>query len=130
MARAARSAVPVAVVALVVGATFHRHLFAGWTFPWDFLGGYTASPAFVAQTVGRGHWTEWVPFVGGGFPMAVDLQSGLYFPLWWLLGTARVPLTFSILTAIQALHVVVGALGTVALARTRGVPRSWALVAG
>lgn len=118
------------MVALVVGAVFHQHLLRGWTFPWDFLDIYTASPAFVATTAGRGHWTEWVPFVGGGSSLAVDPQSGLYFPLWWLLGAAQVPLTLSTLTTIQVLHVGVGALGVASLARSRNVPDPWALLAG
>ena len=119
-----------AVVALVVGATYHRHLFAGWSFPWDFVGKFTATPPFVAVTAGQGRWTEWAPFVGGGVPVAADPQSGLYFPLWSLLGAANVPLTLSTLTAIQVLHVGAGALGVAALARSRRVPHPWALVAG
>ncbi len=117
-----------ALLALTV-AVFFPHLFLHWSFPWDFQGKFTASPAYVASTIGRGHWTEWVPFEGGGTSIAVDLQTGLYYPLWWLLGGLHVPLTLRVLTAIQVAHIWFGAVGVLALARARGLQWRWALVA-
>jgi hypothetical protein len=108
---------------------FHLQLFDHWTFPWDFLGAYTTTPAFVAATIGRGHILSWSPFVASGFPVDVDAQSGMYFPVWWLLGVLRVPATLRVLTAIQVAHVLLGSVGVLALARARRLAWPWATVA-
>jgi hypothetical protein len=116
------------LLALTV-SVFWRHIFLGYSFPWDFEGKFTSTPPFVASTVGRGNWTEWAPFVGGGTPIAADPQTGLYYPVWWLMGLIRIPLTMGVLTDVQVVHVLVGALGVVALARARQLSWGWALVA-
>lgn len=118
-------ALPAALTAWV----FHEQLFDGWSFPWDFLGGYSTTPAFVAATIGRGHPLAWSPYVASGFPVDVDPQAGVYFPLWWLLGALRVPLTLGVLTSIQVAHVPLGAIGVLALARVRRLAWPWATVA-
>ena len=44
-------------VVLLAGLTalvFRQQLFGHWTFPWDFLGAYTTTPAYVAAAVGGG----------------------------------------------------------------------------
>src|SRR5579864_1238916 len=106
------------LIALTVGV-FAQHLFDHWTFPWDFLGTYTTTPAFVAATVGHGHLLPWSPFVASGFPVETNPQAGVYFPGWWLLGALRIPATLRVLTAVQIFHVLFGALGVLALARVR-----------
>jgi len=85
----------------LTAVVFVRHLFEGWTFPWDFLGTYSATPPFVAATFGRMHPLAFSPFVASGFPVEVNPQAGIYFPLWWLLGLLHVPLTLSAVTAVQ-----------------------------
>jgi hypothetical protein len=124
---------PILVVGCLVvltAATFVRQLLGHWTFPWDFLGPYTASPPFVASTIGAGHPLSWSPFVASGFPVDVNPQAGIYFPLWWVFGTLGVSLKLTALTAVQVAHVCFGGLGVVALARSRRLPWSWATVAG
>jgi len=128
VARHPLAAIAGVLLVLTVGV-FWRHVFLGYSFPWDFEGKFTASPPFVASTVGRGNWTEWAPFVGGGTPFASDPQSGLYYPLWWVMGLVRIPLTMGVLTDVQVVHVFVGALGVVALARARKLSWGWAAVA-
>ena len=108
---------------------FHLQLFDGWSFPWDFLGTYTTTPAFVAASIGRGHLLSWSPFVASGFPVDVDPQAGMYFPGWWLLGVLRVPATLRVLTTIQVAHVLFGSMGILALARARRLAWPWATVA-
>jgi hypothetical protein len=105
---------------------FERQLFAGWSFPWDFLGTYTTTPAFVAATFGHAHPVSWSPFVASGFPVDVDPQAGLYFPGWWLLGALRIPATLSVLTDIQVAHVLFGGIGMLCLARARRLAWPWA----
>jgi hypothetical protein len=120
----------VSLLAIVTLAVFARHLFGHWIFPWDFVGAYSATPPFVAATVGGGHFVTWSPFVASGFPVAVNLQAEMYFPVWWLFGVLGVPLNLTALTAIQVAHVLGGALGVLALARVRGLEWRWALIAG
>ena len=123
---------PALAVGLLIALTawvFHLQLFQGWSFPWDFLGTYTTTPAFVAATIGRGHLLSWSPFVASGFPVAVDPQAGMYFPGWWLLGVLRVPATLRVLTTVQVAHVLFGSIGILALARVRRLAWPWATMA-
>jgi hypothetical protein len=108
---------------------FRQQLFDHWTFPWDFVGAYTTTPAYVAAAVGAGHLPSWSPFVASGFPVAIDPQAGLYFPGWWALGGLGIPATLRVLTAVQVAHVLFAAWGVLALARARRLGWSWALLA-
>jgi hypothetical protein len=117
------------VLAGVTAWTFRLQLFDQWSFPWDFLGTYTTTPAFVAATFGHGHPLSWTPFVASGFPVDVSAQSGVYFPVWWVLGALRVPLTLQALTTVQVAHVLAGAVGVLLLARVRRLTWVWATLA-
>jgi hypothetical protein len=108
---------------------FREQLFEHWTFPWDFVGAYTTTPAFVAASVSTGHLFSWSPFVAGGFPVDVDTQAGVYFPGWWLLGGLGIPATLRVLTAVQVAHVLFGSVGVLVLARARRLAWSWATLA-
>ena len=120
----------ITLLALLTIGIFREQLFDGWSFPWDFLGSYSTTPAFVASTLGRGHPLAWSPFVASGFPADIDLQAGVYFPLWWVLGALQVPLTLGVLTAVQVGHVLFGAIGVTLLARARRLGWTWATLAG
>ncbi len=119
----------VGLLAILTVWVFRRQLFDGWSFPWDFLGTYTTTPAFVAATFGHAHPLSWTPYVASGFPVDVDAQSGIYFPLWWILGALRVPLTLQALTTVQVAHVLFAGVGTLLLARARGLGWAWATLA-
>jgi hypothetical protein len=128
-----RGVAPVLSIGLLAVLTmwvFHQQMFDGWSFPWDFLGSYSTAPAFVAATIGRGQPLAWTPYVASGFPADVDLQAGVYYPVWWLLGALHVPLTLGVLTDVQIVHVLFGALGAMLLARARRLAWAWATVAG
>lgn len=120
----------VGLLTILVLWVFHLQLFDGWSFPWDFLDGGTAEPAFVAATIGRGHPLFWSPFVASGFPVATDPQAGMYFLGWWALGVLRIPATLQVLITVQVLHVLLGAVGMMALARARRLKWPWATLAG
>jgi hypothetical protein len=127
-----RARVPAFVFLVLLGfvcVVFSQQLFEHWTFPWDFLGTYTTTPAFVAATIGRGHPLTWSPFVASGFPVDVDPQAGVYFPGWWALGALGIPATLRVLTAVQVAHVLFASLGVYALARARRLEWTWALLA-
>ena len=132
-ARASRLGLaPISAVVLLGGLTawvFWRQLFDHWSFPWDFLGTYTTTPAFVADTIGRGHPLSWSPFIASGFPVDVNAQSGMYFPGWWLLGALHISPTLRVLTAVQVAHVLLGAVGMLFLGRARRLSWIWATVA-
>lgn len=119
----------VTVLIVLTAWVFRQQLFDHWSFPWDFLGSYSTTPAFVAATIGHGNPLSWSPFVASGFPVDVDLQAGVYFPLWWVLGALRVPLTLGVLTAVQIAHVLFGAIGVMLLVRARRLSWIWATVA-
>jgi hypothetical protein len=100
-------------------------MFAGhWAgtalFPWDFGKTYHAVPFFWTTAAGAGTFPTWVPFQGPGYPLAMNLQSGLFYPPLWVFPTLG--LTYSLHAAIvfQLLHVLFGAFGMSVLARTRG----------
>ncbi len=123
---------PVVAVGLLVVLTllvFARQLFLHWTFPWDFLGAYSTAPAFVAATFGSGHPLSWSPFVASGFPVDVDPQAGVYFPVWWIFGALGIPLNLTAATVVQVVHVCFGAAGVLALARVRRLGWPWATAA-
>lgn len=125
-------AVPLAALVLLLVATvgvFWQQLFDHWTFPWDFVGSYSATPAFVAATVGRAHLLSWTPFVASGFPVEIDPQAGVYFPAWWILGALHIPVTLRVVTAVQVAHVLFGSIGVLLLARVRRLGWSWAVLA-
>ena len=122
-------ALAVALLATLTTGVFVRQLFGHWTFPWDFVGGYTATPPFVAVTVGSGHFVSWTPFVASGFPVDVDPQVGAYYPVWWLFGLLGVSLNLTALTIIQVVHVFFGAVGVLVLSRARRLEWPWATAA-
>ena len=127
--RGVAPALGIALLAVLSTWVFRRQLFDGWSFPGDFLGSYSTTPAFVAATIGRGHPLAWSPFVASGFPIDLDLQAGVYYPLWWIFGALHVPLTLGFLTGVQIAHVPFGAAGVMFLARARRLSWMWATVA-
>lgn len=118
----------VVFLALTTIAVFWRHLFAGYSFPFDYLA-TVRWPVFITSTVGGGHFTEWIPFAGGGMALPYNAASGLYFPLWWVMGILHIPATIAAVNATVAAHVFLGAVGVFALTTSLEVERRWALVA-
>ena len=66
----------------------------------------------------RGSLAEWMPFQSMGYPFRLHLQSGLWYPPLWVFPLLKIPYTLPAAVALQALHVLVGALGMYALLRT------------
>ncbi len=124
-----QSILALGTLVVITAWVFHRQLFDQWSFPWDFLGTYTTTPAFVAATFGHAHPLSWSPFVASGFPVDVDPQAGVYFPVWWILGAFRIPLTLQVLTTVQVVHVLLAAIGVLLLARAREFTWVWATLA-
>lgn len=121
-----------AIVLLAVAAenvaVFWSHYFRGFGFPWDFTETYYAVVAWWTSAVRNGTLPHWVPFHVMGYPLALNLQSGLFYPVFWVLPATGVGYSFRVAVALQCLHVGAGALGAYALLRRLGRSRRDALV--
>lgn len=58
-----------------------------------------------------------------------NAASGLYFPVWWVLGWLGIPATLTAQSVVLAGHLFAGSTGAFFLARTMGLDRRWALFA-
>jgi hypothetical protein len=129
-ARIMRSPLPhLAFLVATTAAIFWRQLFAGWAFPHDYIA-FSRWGVFHTNTLGGGHFTEWIPFIGGGMALPNIAASGSYFPLWWVMGVLHIPATVTVLSFVHAGHILLGGAGVFVLAISMGVERRWALVAG
>ena len=118
------------VIVAVTAVTFTPHFRGHATFPWDFTGKESTSPAFVAALFEARTWSEWAPYQGSGMPLSVDGLRGLYFPVWWIFGFLGVGMTLKVVTIVQVAHVALGAIGVSALSRSSGLLWRWATLAG
>lgn len=111
-------------------ALFSGHYSGALTFPFDFQKTYHAVPFFWTSAASAGVLPMWVPFQGVGSPLPMNLQSGLFYPPFWFFPAFGVTYSLHAATVLQALHVALGALGMSWLARVRGLPWRYALLAG
>lgn len=109
---------------------FSRHYFLGWSVPWDFLATYHAVPQFWIEAARLKIDSAWVPFQAMGYPLYMNLQSGIYYPPFWLFVAANRPYTAEAAVVMQGLHVLFGAMGAGLCARLLGMRWSLALLAG
>lgn len=108
---------------------FWRHLFAGFTFPIDYVA-TSRWPVFLTNNVRGGFYSEWIPFVGGGMALPYNAASGLYFPPWLVMGWLGIPATVTMQSVVMAGHIFLGGTGVFLLCRSMGLDRRWALLAG
>ncbi len=120
---------PFLVLAAENLAVFHRHYFAGYGFPWDFVGSYYAAAAYWTQALAHGGLPMWMPFQSMGYPFLVNLQTGLWYPPMWVFPLLRIPYTLPAAVVLQCLHVLAGALGMYVLVRAVLRSRREALLA-
>ena len=120
----------VAILLIQNLAIFYNHYFRGYAFPWDFLGSYHALPYYWIEAAKLGVDTAWIPFQGMGYPLYLNLQSGAFYPPFWLL--VILGKTYSVETAVlmQGLHVWFGAVGAVICARLLGLKWKESLLVG
>jgi len=90
---------------------FKDHYFNDVGFPWDFPMGYYAIVAFWTSAVRHNIFPEWIPFQQMGFPFALQVQSGLYYPPLWLFPIFNIPYSLNAAVVTQCLHVLLGGLG-------------------
>jgi hypothetical protein len=106
---------------------FWRHYFRTTGFPWDFLMSYFPWVAFWVSAIQKGIIPKWIPFQSMGYPFAMQIQSGFYYPVFWIVAILGVPYTFKVAVVIQCLHVLAGSLGMYLLARLF-VEKKYALI--
>lgn len=117
--------VSLAVLLLVNVVVFYRHYAGIAVFPWDFIGGYHAGAYSYFRELYFGHLQEWEPHGTLGYPTALALQGSSYYWPFLLLTGLGVPYTHQVAASVQALHVLLGSVGMLALLRSRGV--GWAV---
>src|SRR5262245_14232098 len=100
-----------AFLALQNLAIFAFHYAGIYGFPWDFNGTYYGVPAYWTSAVARGILPRWIPFSAGGYPFALNLQSGFFYPPFWIFPALGIPYTLRVAVAFQCLHVLAGAIG-------------------
>lgn len=108
---------------------FSHHYFLGWAVPWDFGATYHAVPHYWIEAARHGVSMAWVPFQGMGYPLYINLQSGLYYPPFWVFVLADRPYTLEAAVVMQGLHVLFGGVGAAVCARLLGVRWQFALLA-
>ena len=107
----------VSILAIENAAIFWKHYFCGYGFPWDFSCSYFGMNAFSIGALQHGMLPQWMPFQCMGYPYALNLQSGLYYPPLWLFAAFRLPFELHTATILQCLHVLLGAIGMYFLLR-------------
>lgn len=90
---------------------FSGHYFGNVGFPWDFVKTYYAIPAFWTTALKEGVFPQWIPFQSFGYPLALNAQSGLYYPFFWLFAIPGIQLSLDTAVSLQAVHVLIGAIG-------------------
>lgn len=121
----------VAYLALLVfaGVIFARALCGrAVVYSYDLASLYHPWLSFLTEERRAGNWLPWCPYIGCGYPVWADIQSGAFYPanllcmlpvsLGWMLGF------------VMACHYALGAVGMYTLCRGLGVRRLAAVVAG
>ena len=109
---------------------FWQHYFSSQVFPWDFLAAYHAVPFYWMKLKSYGLDSSWVPFQGMGYPLYLNLQSSLYYPVLQVLAYLGVEYSLHIAVVVQCLHVLFGAFGAYFCARSMDLGWKSALFAG
>lgn len=108
----------VAVLGLNV-ALFPRHWLGLTSFTFDFFMHYYAVAVYWMASVSAGEWPQWVPYQYYGYPLAMNLQAGIFYPPFWFFPAAGLPYDLQAANIVQLLHVYAGALGMYRLTRTQ-----------
>ena len=72
---------------------------------------YYAIVAFWTSAVSKGVFPQWVPFQQMGYPFALQVASGIYYPPLWVFPLFGIQYTLHAAVVVQCLHVLLGSLG-------------------
>jgi hypothetical protein len=102
---------------------FRLHYFGGGSFTGDFTKTYHAVVYNWMEMVKCRVDTTWVPFAGMGYPLEMNLQSGLYYPVFMLFSLMGCVYSVYSAIVIQCAHVLFGAIG--AMLASKGFGMRW-----
>lgn len=110
----------VGLLALLNMYVFYDHLFGQSVFPWDFSLTYHAIPNYWLTSLQAGQFPLWVPFQGMGYPLLMNMQSGLFYPPNYVFYIFNIPYTLHAAVVFQVAHVFFAGLGAYVLLRKSG----------
>ena len=124
----ALSPIVAAFVLLFVGMTW-KWISGAATIPWDAKAHFQPQIQFLAQSLARGQWPWWNPYVFAGQPQIADPQSMIFSPPFLLLAfTNADPSAWEIdMTVLAAMAA--GGIGIIVYFRDRGWHWAGALIA-
>jgi hypothetical protein len=125
-----RSAGILAVLLLQNWVYFAPHWFFGASFTGDFAKPYHATPHYLIQAAQSGVGIDWIPVTGMGYPTALNLQSGLFYPAFWPFVLFDSVYSIEAAIFLQCLTILFGALGCSLLCRVVGLSWSASLLGG
>ncbi len=96
----------------------------------DFNSFYYPLSAFAAGQIQAGRFPLWNPYLYSGAPFAADYQTGALYPVNLLVWAVARPFTYGVFEAVVVFHVWWASVTAYGLARTVGMRRAGALVAG
>lgn len=108
---------------------FSGHYFADSSFPADFGASHFAIPYYWITSVQHGVFPQWVAQEGMGYPLQIDLQSGFFYPFFWLFVVLGKQYTLHAAVMFQCLHVLLGAVGMYFFSRAQALETKYCWVA-
>ncbi len=99
---------------------FKDHYLHNVGFPWDFPSDYYNYVVYWISLVTKGIIPNWAPHQEMGYPLAMNLQAGIHYPLFWLFPLLQITYTLNAAVIFQALHVLLGAIGMYVFLRALG----------
>lgn len=103
-----------AVLPVCIAAFYYPVFFMAMK--WDMVDAFLPMRKFISDCFHHGIFPAWNPYINFGFPVAADLQSGLFYPFTWLwsftFGYNAYTIQYEYL-----FHVYIGAAGMYLLAR-------------
>ncbi len=119
----------VAAFVLLFAAMTWKWISGAVTIPWDAKAHFQPQIQFLAQSLARGEWPWWNPYVFAGQPQIADPQSMIFSPPFLLLAFAHAdPSAWEIdMTVLAAMAI--GGIGVIVYFRDRGWHWAGALIA-
>lgn len=110
----------IALLAFLNLYVFYDHVFGQNVFPWDFSITYHAVPNYWLTSLQSGQFPLWVPFQGMGYPLLMNMQSGLFYLPNYFFYVFDVPYTVHAAVVFQVVHVFFAGIGAYVLLRKAG----------
>ena len=102
---------PFLIICIQNFVIFYKHYLHDFGFPWDFPMGYYAITAYWTNLASQGYIPTWIPYQQMGYPMALQLQSGIHYPPFWFFPLLKIEYTLNAAVIFQCLHILFGTLG-------------------